>query len=552
MSDGDGAATIAGEQAVNSETIFSRFAASAETYSSHAFLHVLAETAAIYRIDAGTISYGAMLSRVEARRAQFRKAGFGQGTRIGLLLENRPEFIEIWLAANGVGASVVPINPDLRRGELEYLIGHSEMHAAFAVADRRDDVLAAAAAAGNPMAVYCPDEAARAIARPTRDGGEADAATEAALLYTSGTTGNPKGCVLTNEYFLHSGDWYRDVGGIINLRPGDERMLTPLPLFHMNALAVSVMAMITVGGCLTILDRFHPRTWWASVRRSKATCLHYLGVMPSMLMTAEPDPADREHDVRFGFGAGAPGELHAPFEERFGFPLIEAWAMTETGSGGVICANREPRKRGTNCFGRPTADVEIRIVDEQDNDVAADAPGELLVRRAGENPRYGFFREYLKNPEATQEAWRGGWLRTGDIVSRDEDGDLHFVDRKKNVIRRSGENIAAVEVETLLGKHPLVLQVAVAATPDAVRGDEVAALIVIGDTDPSRQTAEDIVRWSLGQMAYYKVPGWVAFATEIPRTPTEKIMRAALKTLVGEMMARGEFIDMRALKKRQM
>jgi acyl-CoA synthetase (AMP-forming)/AMP-acid ligase II len=548
---GDEAATASGGMTVNSETIFSRFEASAKTYSAHGFLHVLAETAAIYRIEAGTISYGAMLARIEARRAQLQAAGFGKGTRIGLLLENRPDFIEIWLAANAVGASVIPINPDLRRGELEYLIGHSEMGAAFVLADRRDDVVAAALAAGNPMAVYRPDETPCAIARPARDESVADAATEAALLYTSGTTGNPKGCVLTNEYFLYSGDWYRDVGGIIDLRPGEERMLTPLPLFHMNALAVSVMAMITVGGCLTILDRFHPRTWWVSVRRSRATCLHYLGVMPSMLMTAEPGPADREHDVRFGFGAGAPGELHAPFEERFGFPLIEAWAMTETGSGGVICANREPRKRGTNCFGRPTADVEIRIVDEQAKDVAADVAGELLVRRAGENARYGFFREYLKNPEATQEAWQGGWFHTGDIVSRDEDGDLHFVDRKKNVIRRSGENIAAVEVEALLGKHPLVKQVAVAATPDPIRGDEVAALIVIGDADPSPQAAEDIVRWSLGQMAYYKVPGWIAFATEIPRTPTEKILRVALKARVEEMMAQGEFIDMRALKKRQ-
>lgn len=548
---GDEAAPVAGELTVNSETIFSRFAASAEIYSGHDFLHVLAETAAIYRIDAGTISYGAMLSRVEARREQLRTAGFGTGTRIGLLLENRPNFIEIWLAANSVGASVVPINPDLRRGELEYLIGHSQMDTAFVLPDRRDDVEAAALAAGNPMAVYRPDEAPGTIARPARDANEPDAASEAALLYTSGTTGHPKGCVLTNEYFLHSGDWYRDVGGIIDLRPGEERMLTPLPLFHMNALAVSVMAMITVGGCLTILDRFHPRTWWASVRHSGATCLHYLGVMPSMLMTAEPGPADREHDVRFGFGAGAPGELHAPFEERFGFPLIEAWAMTETGSGGVICANREPRKRGTNCFGRPPVDVETRIIDEQEKDVATDAPGELLVRRAGDNPRYGFFREYLKNPEATQEAWQGGWFHTGDIVSRDADGDLHFVDRKKNVIRRSGENIAAVEVETLLGKHPLVKQVAVAATPDAIRGDEVAALIVIGDAVPGPQAAEDIARWSLGQMAYYKVPGWIAFATEIPRTPTEKILRAALKTRVEEMMARGEFIDTRALKKRQ-
>jgi acyl-CoA synthetase (AMP-forming)/AMP-acid ligase II len=195
--------------------------------------------------------------------------------------------------------------------------------------------------------------------------------------------------------------------------------------------------------------------------------------------------------------------------------------------------------------------VDIRIVDDDGRDVAGDAPGELLVRRAGADPRSGFFREYLKNPAATAEAWQDGWFHTGDIVSRDGDGDLHFVDRKKNVIRRSGENIAAIEVETILAKHPLIRQVAVAATPDAVRGDEVAALIVVDPADRNAATAEAISTWALGEMAYYKVPGWIAFVDDLPRTPTEKILRAALKTQVVEAMARGAFFDLRALKRRQ-
>ncbi|WP_044562915.1 AMP-binding protein [Azospirillum sp. B4] len=536
---------------MSSETVFSRFAVAAVKYSGNPFLNVLPETAGIYGIDAGEITYATMLARVLARQEALRAAGLGKGARIGLLLRNRPDFIEFWFAANGLGVSVVPINPDLRRSELEYLIGHSEMDVAIVLDDRRAEVAAAAQAIGSAMVTLPPGEPLPPIPGPTPDPEAPDQTTEAALLYTSGTTGDPKGCVLTNEYFLHSGDWYRDVGGLISLRFGEERMLTPLPLFHMNAMAVSVMAMVTVGGCLTVLDRFHPTTWWDSVRRSGATCLHYLGVMPSMLMTAPASSQDRNHAVRFGFGAGTPRELHAPFEERFGFPLIEAWAMTETGSGGVICASREPRKTGTNCFGRPTGDVEIRIVDDAGCEVATNAPGELLVRRVGDDPRYGFFKEYLKNPGATGEAWQGGWFHTGDIVARDEDGDLHFVDRKKNVIRRSGENIAAVEVEAVLMKHPLVKQAAVAATPDAVRGDEVAALIVTPAANAGQEVAEEIVRWTLGQLAYYKVPGWVAFVTELPRTPTEKILRAALKALVAEKMSQGTFIDTRALKRRQ-
>ena len=533
------------------ETVFSRFAATAARFPDKPFLHVLPETAAVYGIEAGDITYAQMYAAAALRRSALAAANIGMGTRIGLLLENRPVFLEIFLAANSLGASIVPINPDLRSAELEYLVSHSEMALAFVTAQRREEVSAAAISGGNPIACITPEEGCPALPRPAAANAELGPATEAALLYTSGTTGRPKGCVLSNEYFLHSGDWYRDTGGMIALQDGQERMLTPLPVFHMNALSVSVMAMITVGGCLIILDRFHPRTWWQSVRDSRATCLHYLGVMPAMLMNAPESEADRNHTVRFGFGAGSPRELHAPFEHRFGFPLIEAWAMTETGSGGAIIANVEPRKVGTSCFGRPSPDMEIRIVDDAGNEVPASVPGELLVRRAGTNPRYGFFSEYLKNPEATAEAWEGGWFHTGDIVERDADGDLHFVDRKKNVIRRSGENIAAVEVEAILARHPAIREVAVAATPDAVRGDEVAALVVCDDAGQPAETASEIVRWALGQMAYYKAPGWLGFVDGLPRTPTEKIMRAALKDVVAEKLQRGELHDTRALKKRQ-
>ncbi|MDA9496895.1 ATP-dependent acyl-CoA ligase [Bradyrhizobium sp. CCBAU 11357] len=532
-------------------TVHARFRQTALRRGEAGFLNVLPETSGIYGIPAGEISYRAMLDRIEARRQAFAQSGYGEGHRVGLLLQNRPVFIELWFALNALGVSVVPINPDLRMSELEYIIAHSEMNAAFVLAERRTEVETAARQAGRPIPVVTDDADVPAPydgARPLRP---ADGATECALLYTSGTTGQPKGCVLTNEYFLHSGNWYRDAGGLIGLKPDVERMITPLPLFHMNAMAVSLMAMVSVGGCLTMLDRFHPRSWWSSVRQSRATCLHYLGVMPSMLMSAAPSQEDRQHAVRFGFGAGVDKMLHAPFEARFGFPLLEAWAMTETGSGGVIAANVEPRKVGTSCFGRPAPEIDIRIVDDSGDDVPAGTPGELLVRRAGADPRYGFFREYLKNPEATAEAWAGGWLHTGDIVSRDADGDLHFVDRKKNVIRRSGENIAAVEVESVLNRHPQIRQAAIAATPDPVRGDEVAAVIIAEQAGADRALAEQIVRWSLEQMAYYKAPGWICFVDTLPLTATEKIQRGGLKDFVAKLMQDGAFFDLRDLKRRQ-
>lgn len=532
-------------------TVYARFRETALRRGDAGFLNVLPETADIYGIAAGEIPYRAMLERVERWRSAFASRGYGEGHRVGLLLQNRPVFIELWFALNALGVSVVPINPDLRMSELEYIISHSEMNAAFVLAERRAEVETAARRACRAIAVVTDGDGVRppfggALAAMAGDG-----ASECALLYTSGTTGQPKGCVLSNTYFLHSGNWYRDVGGLCGLKAEGERMITPLPLFHMNAMAVSLMAMLSVGGCLTMLDRFHPRSWWRSVRDSRATCLHYLGVMPSMLMSAPEAEQDRAHSVRFGFGAGVDKLLHAPFEERFGFPLIEAWAMTETGSGGVIAANVEPRKIGTSCFGRPAPEVDIRIVDEGGNDAPVDMPGELLVRRAGADPRYGFFREYLKNPEATAEVWEGSWLHTGDIVSRDGDGDLHFVDRKKNVIRRSGENIAAVEVESVLNRHPAIRQAAVAAMPDRVRGDEVAAVIIAGQAGADRQLAEDIVRWSLEQMAYYKAPGWICFVDSLQLTATEKIQRAGLKDYVAKLTGEGAFFDLRDLKRRQ-
>jgi acyl-CoA synthetase (AMP-forming)/AMP-acid ligase II len=378
--------------------------------------------------------------------------------------------------------------------------------------------------------------------------------TECGLLYTSGTTGRPKGCVLTNEYYLLAGEWYNRIGGMCAVQPGTERLITPLPMVHMNAMACSTMAMILAGGCIVPLDRFHPGTWWRSVRESRATIIHYLGVMPSMLMGAEPSRADREHHLRFGFGAGVDKRLHAPFESRFGFPLLEAWAMTETGMGAAIIANRAPRQVGTACFGRPEPDVEARVVDDHGNDVAADMPGELLVRAAGSDPRRGFFREYLKDPEATAEAWAGGWFHTGDVVIRDAAGYFYFVDRKKNVIRRSGENIAAAEVESVLRQHPLVRQVAVAATPDPVRGDEVLACVIAAQPfspESAAAAAADITAFCLQQLAYYKAPGYVAFVDSLPLTATQKLQRGELKALARGLPGTPRCIDTRHLKKRQ-
>jgi len=538
------------------QTIWQAFSATASLYPDRALFNVMDETAGIYGIEAGETSYREVSDQVTQLAAALQEKGYGAGFRVMLLLENRPEFFVWLLALNQIGASVVPVNPDLRHSELTYMAGHSEPSLIVGIAARCDGLAAAAKEAGLSVPVIAPGDS---VPQPGTAGpvalrvSEADAALdgqalEAALLYTSGTTGNPKGCILTNSYFLEAGRWYAQAGGLCALTEDGERMITPLPIFHMNAMAYSFMAMVAVGGCLTVLDRFHPSSWWKSVRESGATCLHYLGVMPSMLMGAPESAADRDHSVRFGFGAGVDPKLHAGFEERFGFPLVEAWAMTETGAGAVICANQLPRRVGESCLGKPGDELDVMIVDA-DGAESRNGPGELLVRRKGDEPQRGFFSGYFKNREATAEAWADGWFHTGDIVRREDDGSIFFVDRKKNVIRRSGENIAAVEVESALMRHPAIKAAAVAAVADPVRGDEVfACLKVDGEAGPG--LAVEIVGWCLEQLAYYKAPGYVAFVDALPLTSTQKIQRRELKELAERLVQDSATVDTRAMKKR--
>ncbi len=553
-----------------SDTVFQAFSTMARAQPDADFLFTDAHTANAYGIRAGALSYGDALLRIEALRERYLAAGFSAGQRAGLLLENRPAFFLHWFALNALGVSVVPINGDLRSAELRYLVEHSEMCLAVTLPERAAD-LRAATPPGRTLQIVAvdPDGALPAaalaplpsLARPT-DPARLDPPptvhSECALLYTSGTTGRPKGCVLSNDYFLRAGRWYANVGGLASLRPGSERLITPLPLSHMNAMAYSAMAMVVTGGCLVQLDRFHPGTWWRSVRESRATVAHYLGVMPAMLLGAAADAADRDHALRFGFGAGVDKRQHAAFEARFGFPLLEAWAMTETGAGAVVIANHEPRHVGQASFGRAGAALELRLVTDAVSpagiDAGIDQPGELWVRAAGGDARRGFFTEYLKDADATAEAWADGWFHTGDLVRRDAQGNLYFVDRRKNVIRRSGENISAVEVESVLAQHRQVKAVAVAATPDAVRGDEVLACVVLHATDAAHEPqriAREITQLALDQLAYYKAPGYVAFMEALPLTVSQKIQRAELKQLAATLPGRSNCIDTRALKKRQ-
>ena len=527
----------------------------ARRHGGKPFLRITRDTAERTGIKAGDLSYAEAWERTQALIDEFSGIADGGPQRVALLLENRPEMFLHWLALNALGISAAPLNPAWRSAELGYALAHSEARLVIALPERVDELREVLRAEGLKVPVCAPGEDIPKL--PPRPGGgrlpENPADRECALLYTSGTTGRPKGCMLSNRYFTMIGDWYTALGGLCALDEAGDCLITPLPMHHMNAMACSTMVMLVNGGCIVPLDRFHPRSWWREVRESGATIVHYLGVMPAILLKLYEDPAERRHGVRFGFGAGVGSRQHVPFEERFGFPLVEAWAMTETGASAAIIANREPRKRGTACFGRPLPAVDLRIVDDRASEVDVDQPGELWVRHAGGDPRRGFFSGYFRDTAATEAAWEGGWFHTGDIVARDADGDMHFIDRKSNMIRRSGENIAAVEVEGVLAEHDAVAEAGVVAAPDEIRGDEVFACIRLkggsAHSGDARSLVEELVRHCLKRLAYFKAPGYVAFVDALPHTATEKLARAALKSLAAGLLDRGDCVDARKLKR---
>ena len=535
-------------------TVFAAFCETADAAPDHAFVAAPPAEGRAYHPAGVEFTYAHTRAEAERLRAVYAAAGYGHGHRVALLLENRPEFFFHYLALNALGCGIVPVNPDYRHDELLYQMDHSEADLAVSIRSRVADLEAVARERGKPLPVVDAEALPSALPKPGPPprAGAPGFDTECSLMYTSGTTGRPKGCVLTNFYYLNAGAWYRDLGGRLGIERGRDRFYNPLPLFHMNCQAVTATCAMLTANCLILPERFSPSRWWRDIAATRATIVHYLGVVPPLLLNQPPSQEDRAHRVKFGLGAGVEPELHARFEERFGFPLVEVWGMTETGR--IYADHHEPRQVTTRAFGRPFGGLEACVVDDADREVARGREGELLVRWGGpEGPRHGFFAGYLKNAEATAEAWRGGWFHTGDVVRQAADGMLYFVDRKKNIIRRSGENIAAAEVEATLQAHDAVAQVAVLAVPDEIREEEVMACVVpMPGVNADGALAERLLDWCLERLAYFKAPGWVLFVPSLPTTGTQKVQKTQIFPRGEDPRRRPGALDLRERKKRRL
>ncbi len=348
------------------------------------------------------------------------------------------------------------------------------------------------------------------------DGCDPDPAGTASIQFTSGTTGHPKGCVLPHRY------WAQLAGGLVTEFPyltASDVMLTAQP-FHYVDPQWNVAAGLLSGAELIILDGFHPSSFSAKVRQHRVTYFYCPGAMPTLLLRMPAGPQDREHSVRAVQCSAIPKALHRDLEKRWGVPWHEAFGMTETGADLRVTDDDHDELVGTGCLGRPVSYRQVRIVDADDRPLSAGEAGEITLKGPG------MMDGYLDEPAATAAATRGGWFRTGDLGRMDQHGRVCHTGRLKDMIRRSGENVAAREVEEILLTHPAVQLAAVCAVPDEIRGEEVKAYYVAHGAAPA-----ELAEYCRVRLAAFKVPRFWQREEDLPRTDSQRVAKARLSEL---------------------
>ena len=473
-----------------------------------------------------TFSYQETFEKADKISTIFLDNGYGNNLRVATLLGSTPAHYIVKLALNKIGVSVVPINPDYSPDETAYLLADSGSVLAICAEHYMKQLKTAIAYKDLSVPIVTYDEIENIqTLKPSSDlGTQVHGKTEASLLYTSGTTGRPKGCILSHEYELMCGEVYANIGAPISLSFGKDKILNPLPSYHINAGIVTFFAAMLTGNSLIQPERFSISNWWEDINETEATIFHYLGVIIAVLLSDQSATKASLGKLRVGFGAGVEPALHQEFETRFGIPLVECWGMTEMCR--VLYNNEEPRQIHTRAMGRPRDDLQVKVVDENDQEVARGKPGEMVVRHSEKTPRAGAFSGYLNKEKETEEAWKSGWFHTGDTVTMDETGMLYFVDRAKNIIRRAGENIAAAEVENCLFEIEFVSKIACIAVKDDIREEEVMACVVLEEgKKKSKEVAEILFNHAIEKMAYFKAPGYILFMDDLPVTGTQKVVK---------------------------
>ncbi|MGE0799103.1 MAG: AMP-binding protein [Lautropia sp.] len=486
-------------------------------------------------IDGRQLSYRELelLSRRVARN--LLALGIEKGDRVATLMFNCAELVITWFGVARMGGVWTPINAGLAGADLDHTLRDSGARVLVVDAESRPKVDALDAALRTQFATFCVGEPgsgqASFDALLTGDGSggplpSVDPGDPSLILYTGGTTGLPKGVVTPALSLILAGIRYAEA---FEVRAG-ECHFTTLPLFHTLAIQTAIMGTLMHDMKVVIDRRFSVRSYWQRVRQTRANIIDPIGAMLTMLCQQPPGDDDRAHDVRVAIGIWNQIPAHVPvaFKARFGIPMIDVYGLTE-GGGALLTTNRlDSYVPGSN--GRPHGWIEIRIVDERGLPVAPGESGQILVRPLF--PHMGMIG-YHNAPQKTLESFRDLWLQTGDLGYLDEGGNLFFGGRKAHWIRRRSENISAYEIEAILGAHPAIAEVVVVGVPAEVGEDDIKAFII-----PAEGAAPDpamLVAWCDGRLAPFKVPRYIEFVTEFPRSITKReIERAVLKRMPND------------------
>jgi len=481
---------------------------------------------------AGTTTTYAELDEQSGRfAAGFRSAGLSPGQVVALQLPNIPHFLIAYFGALKAGLVVLPLNPLLMAPELEYhltdsaaalLVGFEGMHAEAAKACETTGVPLYLVSMGTgplpggtrpALELFSPE----GLDEPGGDVAARGPDDTAVLVYTSGTTGKPKGAELTHfQLYMNA----TVAGGLFGVR-SDDVVLAVLPFFHVFGLSSVINVFIRHGGCLSILPRFQPAAVLDALEADRCTVI---GGVPTMLHAlAQQDIAGRDLSalrVAVSGGASLPEDVMRTFEGKYGIEVLEGYGMTETASS---CSFNRPGDRKVLSIGKPLWGVRMRVADTQGRPLppGREHVGEILIR--GHNVMKG----YLGRPEATAETLRDGWLHSGDLGYADSDGFYFIVDRAKDLVIRGGYNVYPREIEEVLYAHPAILEAAVIGKPDQRLGEEVIAVVAL--RPGAAATAAEIIAYTRERLAAYKYPREIRFMPELPKGPSGKILKTALR-----------------------
>jgi long-chain acyl-CoA synthetase len=468
------------------------------------------------RLDDLVLSYAQLLDGARRVTGLLQSHGIGPGDRVGLVLPNVPAFPVLFYGALGAGAVVVPMNPLLKAREVQYYLEDSGASIVFAWHAMADEAAKAAKTVGVDCVPVDPADFTDLLARhePVDAVAEREDDDTVVLLYTSGTTGQPKGAELTHANLATNASMSAET--LVELTP-DDVVMGCLPLFHCFGLTCGLNAAVYAGSCLTLIPRFDARKALEVIGRDRVTVFEGVPTMYAGMLHVEDAGSFDVSSLRtcISGGSAMPVEVMKNFEKAFGCMVLEGYGLSETSP--VASFNQPDKERKPGSIGVPVRGVELKLVDGDGNGVPTGEVGEIAIR--GENVMKG----YWGRRDATKEAIPDGWFRSGDMARQDEDGYYFIVDRKKDLIIRGGYNVYPREVEEALYEHRAVAEVAVIGIPHDDLGEEVGAAVAL---KKGEQASEDELRdFAKERLAAYKYPRHLWIVDELPKGPTGKILR---------------------------